>query len=129
MDDTSDEIKAGDVVQLKSGGPPMTAVEDVTTVGESRNVWRCFWFDGGVMLEEDIPEACLRRVDAAPPPAPASAEPDAWQAANSVLANGPGTDREEPPLPTGFVAAGPWKPVAPTERGGMWRRPLRKVAP
>lgn len=40
----SEEIEAGDVVQLKSGGPVMT----VTSVGDymgERTVW-CEWFDG-----------------------------------------------------------------------------------
>ena len=39
----SDEIKAGDVVMLKSGGPTMT----VTSVGDyygTLSVW-CAWFD------------------------------------------------------------------------------------
>jgi uncharacterized protein YodC (DUF2158 family) len=43
-----DEIKVGDVVQLKSGGPDMT-VEDVgdytMTTGLTDGV-KCTWFDG-----------------------------------------------------------------------------------
>lgn len=40
----ADEIKEGDVVMLKSGGPDMT----VTSIGDqygTRTVW-CAWFDG-----------------------------------------------------------------------------------
>lgn len=34
-------IKPGDVVRLKSGGPPMTVGAPVTTT-----VYECHWFDG-----------------------------------------------------------------------------------
>ena len=35
------DINVGDVVQLKSGGPPMT----VTEIGENNNEVYCEWFD------------------------------------------------------------------------------------
>ncbi len=40
----ADEFKAGDVVQLKSGGPKMT----ITSVGEyyGTPMIYCMWFDG-----------------------------------------------------------------------------------
>jgi uncharacterized protein YodC (DUF2158 family) len=38
------EIKPGDVVQLKSGGPPMT-VTSITSDEYGTSAW-CMWFDG-----------------------------------------------------------------------------------
>lgn len=38
------EFKAGDIVQLKSGGPPMTVEED-----DRRGRYRCVWFKGASM--------------------------------------------------------------------------------
>jgi uncharacterized protein YodC (DUF2158 family) len=40
----SEEIKAGDVVQLKSGGPVMTVASVGDYMGEP-SAW-CEWFDG-----------------------------------------------------------------------------------
>lgn len=56
----SDEIKAGDVVQLKSGGPPMT----VASVGEQawgggQGVW-CEWFDGKKPMKEVFAPAAVK---------------------------------------------------------------------
>jgi uncharacterized protein YodC (DUF2158 family) len=41
----ADQIAAGDVVRLKSGGPKMTVVAvDVAEITEELSVW-CEWFD------------------------------------------------------------------------------------
>jgi uncharacterized protein YodC (DUF2158 family) len=40
----SSEIKAGDTVQLKSGGPKMT-VESVFNDAHGKRCVRCVWFD------------------------------------------------------------------------------------
>jgi uncharacterized protein YodC (DUF2158 family) len=53
-------IKKGDVVQLKSGGPPMT-VE--STGGDS--VW-CVWFDGTKPMGKGFAEHTLKPYE--PPP-------------------------------------------------------------
>lgn len=57
MDQKATEFKAGDVVQLKSGGPPMTVVAaDGTGV-------QCRWFSPGVRdneaYKDAFPVACV----------------------------------------------------------------------
>lgn len=52
-----EEIKAGDVVQLKSGGPLMT----VNTVGDNygtKTAW-CAWFDGKKEMKGTFPLTSL----------------------------------------------------------------------
>jgi len=45
------EIKAGDVVRLKSGSPKMT-VEDIGKYGYSEEEQaKCIWFDGAKKME------------------------------------------------------------------------------
>jgi uncharacterized protein YodC (DUF2158 family) len=44
----SDEIKTGDVVTLKSGGPEMT-VNGFSS--DHSNMAECVWFDGNVLRE------------------------------------------------------------------------------
>jgi uncharacterized protein YodC (DUF2158 family) len=44
----SDEIKTGDVVTLKSGGPEMT-VNGFSS--DHSNMVECVWFDGNVLRE------------------------------------------------------------------------------
>jgi uncharacterized protein YodC (DUF2158 family) len=41
----ADEIKAGDIVQLKSGGPKMT-VSVITRNNQGTSLAKCAWFDG-----------------------------------------------------------------------------------
>ncbi len=50
----ADEIKAGDVVQLKSGGPLMT-VEQVSTNDSSIPNASCIWFNGPTKMTGDFP--------------------------------------------------------------------------
>lgn len=59
---SDDDLKTGDVVQLKSGGPRMT----VTQVGEAamtgrKTVW-CIWFDRTTKLDGDFPPETLERM-------------------------------------------------------------------
>jgi uncharacterized protein YodC (DUF2158 family) len=59
-----DEFKAGDVVQLKSGGPKMT-VEDVDRYGypgDSETKAKCVWFEGTKKKEEVFRFATLTKV-------------------------------------------------------------------
>lgn len=49
------EIKPGDLVRLKSGGPRMTAA---TQIG-STDIWRCQWFTDGALLVGEFPAASL----------------------------------------------------------------------
>lgn len=58
-EEKDDEIKAGDVVQLKSGGPLMTAGLSIEG-GRGRE---CHFFDGtGEADEMDVPEEALKKV-------------------------------------------------------------------
>lgn len=54
----ADEIKAGDVVVLKSGGPDMT-VTDIGDLYGTQTAW-CAWFDGGKPGNGTYPVASLR---------------------------------------------------------------------
>jgi uncharacterized protein YodC (DUF2158 family) len=49
------ELKAGDVVTLKSGGPPMT-ISSITAEAMEASV---VWFDDGRYLERKLPLATL----------------------------------------------------------------------
>jgi uncharacterized protein YodC (DUF2158 family) len=55
----ADNFKAGDIVQLKSGGPQMT----VTTVGkdsfQAPTVW-CTWFEGKTQKNGTFAPAALK---------------------------------------------------------------------
>ncbi|HEX3560888.1 MAG TPA: DUF2158 domain-containing protein [Pyrinomonadaceae bacterium] len=53
----SEQIKVGDVVQLKSGGPQMTVVSD-----EGNNYFFCQWFIGGKLDHNSFPSSALRKV-------------------------------------------------------------------
>ena len=59
------EFKAGDVVQLKSGGPNMT----VERINDDRSLW-CVWFEGGKPDYKAFPAVALK-------PAPSGAPPSA----------------------------------------------------
>ena len=57
----SEAIKAGDVVQLKSGGPKMT-VEEIKPWNEIVRVW-CNWFDGTNAKADSFPLTSLKPVE------------------------------------------------------------------
>ncbi len=46
----ADDLKVGDVVQLKSGGPEMT-IELIDTFGDDHKKAMCVWFDGAKRAE------------------------------------------------------------------------------
>ena len=56
----ANEIKAGDVVQLKSGGPKMT-VTDVALSNGVMTAW-CSWFDGNKNQSGTFPVVSLKHV-------------------------------------------------------------------
>jgi uncharacterized protein YodC (DUF2158 family) len=53
---TKDDLKPGDLVQLKSGGPVMT-YEGEGSWGDAL----CCWFDGGKRMREGFTYAALKR--------------------------------------------------------------------
>ncbi len=55
----ADEIKPGDVVQLKSGGPKMTVARLETFSGKVMVV--CDWFDGQKTDRNTFPVESLKR--------------------------------------------------------------------
>jgi uncharacterized protein YodC (DUF2158 family) len=54
------DIKAGDRVQVKSGGPTMT----VESIGKDGTVY-CVWFDGSTEKKSNFNSASLQKVDVA----------------------------------------------------------------
>lgn len=122
-------LAPGDVVQLKSGGPAMTIDGDYLTRDGVVCSWNCKWFVDGEVRLGAFTAAALRRAapTTMPQAAPPSAEPDAWQGCVCGDANGPIEDME-PPMRAGYIAAGPWCPIASTGDEVMfWRRPLRSA--
>jgi uncharacterized protein YodC (DUF2158 family) len=61
----SEELKAGDVVELKSGGPEMT----ISSIGDLRGEVRarCDWFEGSTSKYGSFPVTSLRKVERARP--------------------------------------------------------------
>jgi uncharacterized protein YodC (DUF2158 family) len=57
------EIKAGDVVQLKSGGPKMTVSLVGTTMGGTTLQAWCDWFEGTKKMEGSFPLTSLKIVE------------------------------------------------------------------
>ena len=55
---TKDDLKPGDLVQLKSGGPAMT-YEGEGSWGDAL----CCWFDGGKRMREGFTFAALKRAE------------------------------------------------------------------
>lgn len=63
MLEMAEQFKAGDVVQLKSGGPKMT-VKQVGNSGMTGRltVW-CNWFEGTKLMSGDFAPETLKLVD------------------------------------------------------------------
>ena len=57
----NEAMQPGDVVQLKSGGPAMTIVEEVMAVRPVRT-WELGYFDAGGYRVVRIPEVALKSV-------------------------------------------------------------------
>ncbi len=64
-----EQIKAGNVVQLKSGGERMTA-EDPHDGNDDRLWVHCYWFEGKTRREADFPLSALKLADDDEPLAP-----------------------------------------------------------
>jgi uncharacterized protein YodC (DUF2158 family) len=56
-------FKEGDVVQLKSGGPPMT-IQYVPRFTEHSWHYDCQWFSGKKLETGEFPHESLKRVEA-----------------------------------------------------------------
>lgn len=57
------EIKVGDIVQLKSGGPKMTVSTVSTTMGGTvLHAW-CNWFEGAKKIDGHFPLTSLKVVE------------------------------------------------------------------
>ncbi|MDR5651832.1 YodC family protein [Ruixingdingia sedimenti] len=56
---TKDDLKPGDLVQLKSGGPVMTYEGEAYMTGDAL----CCWFDGGKRMREGFTFAALKRAE------------------------------------------------------------------
>lgn len=68
-DSAASDLKVGDIVQLKSGGPKMTIREmGKYGMGSTHIEAKCSWFDGTKLKEELFEPATLKKVnaDAAP---------------------------------------------------------------
>ena len=52
----SDKFKTGDLVRLKSGGPPMT-ISESGIMGD----WHCTWFRGSLLRTGTFKEAMIER--------------------------------------------------------------------
>ena len=55
----SDDLKPGDIVMLKSGGPDMTVADD----GGSAGYLNCMWFDATGPQEQEFPVVGLKAVE------------------------------------------------------------------
>ncbi|HVB78958.1 MAG TPA: DUF2158 domain-containing protein [Candidatus Binataceae bacterium] len=58
----ADEMKVGDIVQLKSGGPDMT-IEHIDTWGSDHVSAKCVWFDGSKRKAEVFALAILKKAE------------------------------------------------------------------
>lgn len=57
------EFEAGDVVQLKSGGPKMTV--EMVSDKDGDVIVHCSWFEGSILHEKDFNEKLLKKYKAA----------------------------------------------------------------
>lgn len=57
---TQDQLKTGDVVQLKSGGPRMTYEGKSEMLGDAI----CVWFDGPKKMRDGFSHSSLKMVEA-----------------------------------------------------------------
>jgi len=55
----ADNFKAGDVVQLKSGGPEMTVTMAGKDSYDAPTVW-CAWFEGTIQKNATFPPEALK---------------------------------------------------------------------
>ena len=60
------ELKIGDVVKLKSGGPTMTVTEMGKYGYNDREQAKCIWFDGKKKFEDVFEKEALQIVDMRP---------------------------------------------------------------
>lgn len=58
----NDEIKAGEKVSLKSGGPPMMVRNVDTYAGEDGMQAECEWFDGTTLKRAVFPVVNLAKI-------------------------------------------------------------------
>jgi uncharacterized protein YodC (DUF2158 family) len=56
----ADNLKAGDVVQLKSGGPKMTVTQAGKDSTGALTVW-CAWFEGTMQKNATFPPEALKQ--------------------------------------------------------------------
>jgi uncharacterized protein YodC (DUF2158 family) len=56
----SEEFKAGDVVELKSGGPRMTVSQTGEHAMSGRFMIWCDWFDGKKKVSDSFPPETLK---------------------------------------------------------------------
>jgi uncharacterized protein YodC (DUF2158 family) len=60
----ADDLKVGDTVRLKSGGPKMTIKEmGKYGMGSTRIEAKCAWFDGTKLIEQIFEPATLDKED------------------------------------------------------------------
>lgn len=64
MGDNIEELKEGDVVMLKSGGPKMTVAQVATFMGHSGPMAQCQWFENKKMETALFPPSSLKKVEA-----------------------------------------------------------------
>jgi uncharacterized protein YodC (DUF2158 family) len=55
-----EEFKAGDVVELKSGGPKMTVSQAGKAAISGRPMILCDWFDGQKKMRDSFPPESLK---------------------------------------------------------------------
>lgn len=61
-----EELKPGDIVKLKSGGPLMTISEAVYDLGVLTDKWLCKWFENNKLLSGEFPKNSLTKDNGAP---------------------------------------------------------------
>jgi len=59
---TSEKLKKGDVVRLKSGSPLMT-VAAIEEISDDRVIAKCHWFEGGNVKEYSFELESIEKVE------------------------------------------------------------------